>query len=203
MELNVKSNSGSGTIEVSDTVFGAKYNEPLIHQVVVAYMGAARAGTKAQETRAEVSGGNVKPWRQKGTGRARAGTTRGPIWRGGGRAFAAQPRNYDQKVNRKMYRGAIRSILSELIRQERLTVVDEFRVSAPKTKELVQKLKEMSLGRVLIVNDEPDINLYLAASNLRSVGVCESSEIDPLSLIGFDQVVMTKGAVESLQERLA
>lgn len=203
MELNVKSNSGSGTIEVSDEVFGANYNEPLIHQVVVAYMAAARSGTKAQKTRAEVSGGNVKPWRQKGTGRARAGTTRGPIWRGGGRAFAAQPRNYDQKVNRKMYRGAMRSILSELVRQERLMVVDEFNVTAPKTKELVSKLKEMGLGKVLIVNDQADLNLYLAASNLRFVGVCDPSEVDPVSLVGFDQVVMTKGAVQSIQERLA
>jgi large subunit ribosomal protein L4 len=196
--------SDAGTMQVSDRVFGAELNSPLIHQVVTAYMAAARAGTKAQKTRAMVSGGNGKPWRQKGTGRARAGSSRSPLWRTGGRAFAAQPRNFEQKVNRKMYRGAVRSILSELVREGRLKVVREFAVAAPKTRELVAKLKELQLeDAVLIVTEALDPNLILAARNLPKVDTLAQDELDPVSLIGFDQVLMTEGAVKRIEERLA
>jgi len=203
MDLNVKTAVGAQTLEVSDKIFGADYKEALIHQVVTAYMNAARAGTKAQKTRSDVSGGGAKPFRQKGTGRARAGTSRSPLWRSGGVNFAARPRSYAQKVNRKMFRGAIRSILSELNRQERLVVVDDIQISAPKTKELVAKLKLMNLHDVLIVAVNPDENLYLAARNLYGVDVCDVNEIDPVSLIGFGNVMMTEGAVKKIEERLA
>lgn len=203
MDLNVKTAVGAQTLEVSDKIFGADFKEALIHQVVTAYMNAARAGTKAQKTRSDVSGGGAKPFRQKGTGRARAGTIRSPLWRSGGVTFAARPRDYSQKVNRKMFRGAIRSILSELNRQERLVVVDDIQISAPKTKELVAKLKLMNLNDVLIVAVNPDENLYLAARNLYGVDVCDVNEIDPVSLIGFGNVMMTEGAVKKLEERLA
>jgi len=204
MDLNVQASSGSAeTIQVSDAVFAADYNEALIHQVVTAYMAGARSGTKAQKSRSDVSGGGVKPWRQKGTGRARAGTIRSPIWRSGGVTFAARPRNYAQKVNRKMYRGALRSILSELVRQERLVAVAEFSVAAPKTKELAGKLKELGLKEVLIVTENPDENLYLAARNLINVDVCDVSEVDPVSLVGFDKVLITAGAIKSLEGRLS
>jgi len=200
MDLNLQS---GGSIQVSDQVFGADFNETLVHQVVTAYMAGARSGTKAQKNRAAVSGGGAKPWRQKGTGRARQGTIRSPIFRGGGRAFAAMPRNYDQKVNRKMYRGALRAILSELLRQERLVVVDEFAVGAPKTRELVGKLDQMGLSDVLIVNESLDENLYLAARNLHRVDVRDAAEIDPVSLVAFDKVLMTSGALKQIEERLA
>jgi large subunit ribosomal protein L4 len=203
MDLNVQTAVGAQTLQVSDEIFGADFKEALIHQVVTAYMAAARAGTKAQKTRSDVSGGGAKPFRQKGTGRARAGTSRSPLWRSGGVNFAARPRNYAQKVNRKMFRGAIRSILSELNRQERLVVVDDITISAPKTKELVGKLKKMNLNDVLIVAVNPDENLYLAARNLYGVDVCDVNEIDPVSLIGFGNVMMTEGAVKKLEERLA
>ncbi len=204
MDLNVQAAAGaSETLQVSDAVFAADFNEALIHQVVNAYMAAGRAGTKAQKNRSRVSGGGAKPWRQKGTGRARAGTSRSPIWRSGGVTFAATPRNYAQKVNRKMYRGALRSILSELVRQERLLVVEGFTVSAPKTKELVGKLNELAVKQVLIVVDEPDENLYLAARNLYEVEICDVNELDPVSLIGFDKVVMSAGAVKKIEERLS
>ncbi|EGV51638.1 50S ribosomal protein L4 [endosymbiont of Riftia pachyptila (vent Ph05)] len=200
MDLNVQ---GGDAIQVSDAVFGAEYKQGLIHQVVTAHMAAARSGTKAQKSRSAVNGGGIKPWRQKGTGRARSGTSRSPIWRSGGVTFAAQPRSYAQKVNRKMYRGAIRSILSELIRQERLVAVKEFNVSAPKTKELVGKLKEMDLSDVLVVTNNPDENLYLAARNLYGVDVRDVQEIDPVSLIAYEKVLMTEGAVKQIEERLA
>jgi large subunit ribosomal protein L4 len=203
MDLNVQTAKGAQTLSVSDDVFGADFKEALIHQVVTAQMAAARAGTKAQKNRAAVRGGGAKPFRQKGTGRARAGTSRSPIWRSGGVNFAATPRNFAQKVNRKMFRGAIRSILSELNRHERLVVVDEIKVSAPKTKELVGKLKEMDLSDVLIVTPEIDENLYLAARNLYGVDVCEVSEIDPVSLVAYDKVMITEAAVKKLEERLA
>ncbi|MCF6775811.1 50S ribosomal protein L4 [Thiotrichales bacterium 19X7-9] len=192
-------------LAVSDVVFGKEFNEALVHQVVVAYMAGARAGTKAQKTRSEVRGGGKKPWKQKGTGRARAGTIRSPIWRSGGVTFAAKPRDYKQKVNRKMYRGAIQSILSELIRQERLTVVSSFDIEAPKTKLLHAKLKEANLNDVLIVAAEGQLseNLYLASRNLKNVAVCDTAMIDPASLIVFKQVVVTEAAIKEIEEQLS
>lgn len=203
MDLNVQTAVGKQTLQVSDKIFGADFKQALIHQVVTAYMSAARAGTKAQKNRSAVRGGGAKPFRQKGTGRARAGTSRSPIWRSGGVNFAASPRNYAQKVNRKMFRGAIRSILSELNRQERLLVVDQVTVSAPKTKELVGKLKELNLSDVLIVAVNPDENLYLAARNLYGVDVCDVNEIDPVSLIAYETVLVTEEAVKKIEERLS
>lgn len=200
MDLNVQ---GGSSIQVSDAVFGADYKEALVHQVVVAYMAAARAGTKAQKTRSEVSGGGRKPYRQKGTGNARAGTIRSPLFRTGGVTFAARPRNYEQKVNRKMYRGAVRSILSELIRQDRLTVVEAFGVSTPKTKELVAKLNDMGVHDALIVTEQFDENLLLASRNLYKVDVRPVSEVDPVSLVGYDRVVITAAALKVLEEKLA
>ncbi|MEW8294908.1 MAG: 50S ribosomal protein L4 [Candidatus Thiodiazotropha sp.] len=203
MELNVQTAVGAQTLKVSDEVFGAEFKQSLVHQVVSAYMSAARAGTKAHKNRSAVAGGGAKPFRQKGTGRARAGTNRSPIWRGGGVNFAATPRSYTQKINRKMYRGAIRSILSELNRQERLVVVDEFSVSQPKTKELVEKLKGMELSDVLVVTQNPDENLYLASRNLYGVDVRDIDEIDPVSLVAYEKLLVTEGAVKKLEERLA
>jgi large subunit ribosomal protein L4 len=200
MDLNVQ---GGSSIQVSDAVFGADFKESLVHQVVVAYMAAARSGTKAQKNRSAVSGGGAKPFRQKGTGRARQGTSRSPIMRTGGVTFAAQPRNYEQKVNRKMYRGALRSILSELVRQDRLVVVDAISVSAPKTKELVSKLAEMDAKDALIVTENFDENLMLASRNLYHVDARSLKELDPVSLVGFDKVVITAGALKALEEKLA
>ena len=200
MELQLH---GSGSVKVSDETFGQDFKESLVHQVVTACMAGTRAGTTQQKTRSQVNGGGVKPWRQKGTGRARAGTIRSPIWRGGGKVFAATPRDYTQKINRKMYRAAMRSILSELIRQERLVAVDAFAVSAPKTKELAAKLGEMGLQNVLIVTDAPDDNLYLAARNLPHVAICDAAGADPVSLIGFDKVLVTTAALQKIEERLA
>jgi large subunit ribosomal protein L4 len=201
MELTLK--DAKGALEVSDTTFGREFNEALVHQVVVAFGAGARQGTKAQKTRAEVRGGGKKPWRQKGTGRARAGTIRSPIWVGGGRAFAAKPRDFEQKVNKKMYRGAIQSILSELVRQERLIVVEKFGVETPKTKELLAKLNEYGLTDVLIVTPEVDENLFLASRNLYKVDVRDVQGIDPVSLIAFDKVLITADAVKQLEEALA
>jgi len=204
MELNVHALGGAGgSVQVSDAVFGTEFKEALVHQVVTAYMAGARAGTKAQKTRSEVSGGGKKPWRQKGTGRARAGSSRSPIWRKGGVTFAAVPRSYDQKVNRKMYRGALRAILSELVRQGRLIVVDDFAVDAPKTKGLLAKLGQIGASDALVVVDQPDENLYLAGRNLYAVDIRDVSELDPVSLVAFEKVVMSKGAVQKLGERLA
>ncbi|NVJ67275.1 MAG: 50S ribosomal protein L4 [Gammaproteobacteria bacterium] len=191
-----------GALEVSEVAFGREFNEPLVHQVVVAYMAAARAGTRAQKNRSAVSGGGKKPWKQKGSGRARAGTIRSPLWRKGGVTFAAQPQDYTQKVNKKMYRGAIQSILSELVRQERLIVVEEFAVEAPKTKELVAKLKDLNAKEALIVTDSVNENLFLASRNLHKVDVRDVDGIDPVSLIGFDKVVMTVAAVKKIEEKL-
>ena len=201
MDLNL--HNGAGSMQVSDAVFGADNKPALVHQVVTAYMAGARSGTKAQKNRSAVSGGGAKPFRQKGTGRARAGTSRSPIWRSGGNAFAAQPRSYDQKVNRKMYRGAIRSILSDLVRNERLIVVKELGVSAPKTKELVAKLKDIGLDDVLIITEKLDENLVLSVRNLPKVDVLAEHEIDPVSLIAFSKVLITEGAVNKIGERLA
>jgi len=200
MELQLQ---GSGSVKVSDETFGQEFKEALIHQVVTACMAGARAGTVQQKSRAQVSGGGAKPWRQKGTGRARAGTSRSPIWVGGGATFAARPRDYTQKINRKMYRAAMRSILSELVRQERLVAIDTFGVDAPKTKQLAGKLAELGLDNVLIVTDAADDNLYLAARNLPGVAVCDAASADPVSLVGFDKILMTKGAVEKIEERLS
>jgi len=202
MDLNVQAGGASETLQVSDAVFAADYNEALIHQVVTAYMAGARSGTKAQKNRSDVRGGGAKPWRQKGMGRARAGTIRSPIWRSGGVTFAARPRDYAQKVNRKMYRRGLCSILSELLRQERLVTVSELSVSAPKTSELAGKLNELGLKEVLIVVDQPDENLYLAARNLYHVDVCDVNDVDPLSLVGFDKVLMSSAAIKKLEERL-
>lgn len=205
MDLNVQAGGGAeaATLQVSDTVFAADFKEALVHQVVTAYMAGGRAGTKAQKSRSDVSGGGAKPFRQKGMGRARAGTIRSPIWRSGGVTFAARPRDYSQKINRKMYRGALRSILSELVRQERLVAVSDFAVDKPKTKELAGKLNDLGLSEVLIVVDQPDENLYLAARNLMNVDVRDVKEIDPASLVGFDKVLMSAAAVKQLEERLS
>ena len=200
MELMVK---GADALTVSETTFGREFNEALVHQVVVAYAAGARQGTRAQKTRSEVAGGGAKPWRQKGTGRARAGTIRSPIWRTGGVTFAAKPQDHSQKVNKKMYRGAMKSILSERVRQERLIVVDNFSVEAPKTKELVAKLKELELTDALIVTSEVDENLFLAARNLYKVDARDVAGIDPVSLIAFDKVVITAEAVKQVEEMLA
>lgn len=201
MDLNL--HNGAGSMQVSDAVFGADNKPALIHQVVTAYMAGARSGTKAQKSRSAVSGGGAKPFRQKGTGRARAGTSRSPVWRSGGNAFAAQPRTYVQKVNRKMYRGALRAILSELVRNERLIIVKDLGVVTPKTKELVAKLKEIELDDVLIVTDELDENMVLSARNLPKVDVLAEHEIDPVSLIAFEKILITEGAVKKIEERLA
>ncbi len=200
--MNINMHGGS-SVDVADVVFGQDFNETLVHQVVVAFLAAGRAGTHAQKNRAAVRGGGAKPWRQKGTGRARSGTIRSPIWRGGGRTFAATTRDYSQKVNKKAYRAAIRSILSELVRQERLVIVDEFTVTAPKTAELLGKLNDLGLGHVLIVHHEPDENLYLAARNLPRVDVVDTVIADPVSLVGFDKVLMTVAALRQFEEKLA
>ena len=200
MELQLQ---GSGSVKVSDGTFGREYKESLVHQVVTACMSGARAGSAQQKTRSQVRGGGIKPWRQKGTGRARAGTIRSPIWRGGGKVFASVPRDHSQKINRKMYRAAMCSILSELVRQDRLVAIDDFGVDAPRTKELAGKLKDLGLDNVLIVTLEDDDNLYLAARNLPNVAVCNVSSADPVSLVGFEKVLMTRAAIEKIEERLA
>ncbi len=203
MELAIRNHAGVASLEVSDAVFGVEYKPGLVHQVVTAYMAAARSGTKAQKTRAEVSGGGAKPWRQKGTGRARAGSSRSPIWRSGGVTFAAKPRDYSQKVNRKMYRGAVRSILSELVRNERLIIVPDLALPAAKTKELVALLKTFEVRDVLILTDGLDETLYLAARNLYGVAVLTAQEVDPVSMVAFETVLATEAAVKKLEERLA
>jgi len=194
---------GAAGIEVSDQNFGAPFNEALVHQVLTAYRAAARAGTKAQKTRAEVRGGGAKPWRQKGTGQARAGSSRSPIWVGGGRAFAASPRSFEQKVNRKMYRAALRSVLSELVRGDRLLVVDSLVLDQPRTRELAARLKGLGLERVLIVVDKHDEKLCLAARNIPDVDVLTAAEVDPMSLVRFDKVLATAAAVRGIEERLS
>jgi large subunit ribosomal protein L4 len=200
--MNLKLISGGAELAVSDATFGQEYNESLVHQVVVAYRNAGRAGTKRQKSRAEVRGGGKKPWAQKGTGQARAGSSRSPIWRGGGVTFAARPRDFAQKVNRKMYRGAIVSMLSELVRQNRLVVTDEIALEAPKTKLLASKLSGWSLThKVLIVVEALDEKLFLAARNLPHVELLEVAQINPLSLVEHERVLMTVGAVKMLEER--
>ena len=194
--------TGGTAVEVADSAFAAPYNEALIHQAVTAFFAGARAGTRAQKSRSDVRGGGRKPWRQKGTGRARAGTIRSPVWRGGGVTFAARPRSYAQKLNRKMYRAALRSIVSELVRQERLTVVDSFSLDAPKTRELVAKLDVLGLDDVLIVTEGGDENLELASRNLGRVGTVVADRIDPVSLIAFSRVVVTEPALRQIEARL-
>lgn len=200
MELNVHNGAA---LTVSDAVFGADYNQALIHQAVVAYQAGARQGTRGQKNRSAVSGGGARPWRQKGTGRARAGTSRSPIWRGGGKTFPATTQDFSQKMNRKAYRIAMRSILSELVRQERLIVSDDFTLNEPKTKQLLAIINKMQLTDVLLVTHEIDENLALASRNLYHVGIMEAEEINPLSLIGFDKVVMTSAAIKQIEEKLA
>jgi large subunit ribosomal protein L4 len=194
---------GSGSVDVADATFDAAFNEALVHQVVTAYLAGSRAGTKAQKNRAAVRGGGAKPWRQKGTGRARAGTIRSPIWVGGGRTFAAKPRSYEQKVNKKMYRAALRSVLSELIRQDRLVVVESLELEAPKTKLLANKLKDLDLNNVLILNEAFDEKIFLAARNLPDVGICDAGSIDPVVLIRFEKVLITLPALKLIEERLS
>lgn len=200
MKLSIHGNAAG--LEVSDLNFGAPFNEALIHQVVTAYRAGSRAGTKAQKTRAEVRGGGSKPWKQKGTGQARAGTTRGPIWVGGGRAFAAKPRDFSQKVNRKMYRAAMRSILSTLVREERLVVVDDMSIEQPRTRDLVARLRDLQVDHVLILVDRYEEKLCLAARNLPWVDVLMVSETDPVSLLRFGKVLATAAAVRAIEERL-
>jgi large subunit ribosomal protein L4 len=200
MELNL---IAGGTVEVSDQTFGREFNEALIHQVVTAYMAGARQGTRSQKTRAEVSGGGRKPWRQKGTGRARAGSTRSPIWRSGGVTFAAKPQDHSQKVNRKMYRAAMRSIWSELVRQDRLVITQEMLVDTPKTSALAEKLKAMALESVLIVTAEVSDALFLSARNLPHVDVRDAEGIDPVSLLSFEKVLVTVDALKAIEEQLA
>lgn len=194
---------GAGALEVSENAFGVDYNEALIHQVVTAWLAGARSGTKRQKNRSDVRGGGIKPWRQKGTGRARAGTIRSPIWVGGGRTFAARPRDHGQKVNRKMYRGALRSLFSELLRQDRLVIVESISVKEPKTRELAAHLKSLELGNVLIVNEAFDENLYLAARNLKDVGIIDVAAIDPVTLLRFEKVLITVPALKLVEERLS
>ncbi|AKP72518.1 50S ribosomal protein L4 [Piscirickettsia salmonis] len=203
LQIRVPGQGSQGNVQVSEDTFGREFNEALIHQVVTAYMAAGRQGTKAQKTRSEVRGGGAKPWRQKGTGRARAGTIRSPIWRTGGVTFAAKPRDFSQKVNRKMYRGAMRSILSELVRQDRLVIVETLALSAPKTKELSSLLKELQLNDVLIVSHDVEEKLYLAARNLKNVDVRDVSGLDPVSLVAFDKVLVTVDALKQIEEAFA
>lgn len=194
--------SKAKAVEVSAETFGRDFNEALVHQVITAYLSGARSGTRGQKTRAEVRGGGAKPWRQKGTGRARAGTIRSPIWRGGGKVFAAVTQDHSQKVNKKMYRGAMQSILSELVRQDRLIVVESLNVAQPKTKELLAKLKELKLQEALIVTAEWDSNLYLSARNIPKVDVRKAPDVDPVSLVKFEKVVMTVDAIRKFEEVL-
>ncbi|MBA3730937.1 MAG: 50S ribosomal protein L4 [Gammaproteobacteria bacterium] len=190
-------------VDVSDRTFGQDFNAALVHQAVTAYLAGGRGGTNAQKTRAQVAGGGAKPWRQKGTGRARAGTIRSPIWRGGGVTFAAQPRSFRQKLNRKMYRAAMRSILSELARLDRLVIVEDFGVDQPRTRVVLDKLKGLNLTSALLVTEQPDEKIHLAARNLRHVGYTAVASLNPVNLIGFDNVVMTKAALNRVEAWLA
>lgn len=205
MELTVNNiqNSAASKVTVADVVFAQAYNEPLVHQVIVAYQAGGRSGSRKQKTRAEVAGSTRKLWKQKGTGQARVGNGKCNVWRKGGVAFAARPQDHSQKVNKKMYRGALRAILSELIRQNRLQVFEQLTVEQPKTKQLAALLTTLNLDKVMIVTDQLDANLYLAARNLPHVSVRDVSAIDPVSLLHFDQIVMTKAALKQLEERLA
>ena len=193
----------SGSVDVAEVAFGADFNEALVHQVVTAYLAGGRAGTKAQKNRSAVRGGGAKPYRQKGTGRARAGTIRSPIWVGGGRTFAAKPRKFDQKVNKKMFCGALRSVFSELVRQDRLVITESVSMKAPKTKELAGILQKLGLDNVLIVNEAFDENVFLSARNLKDVGICDASSVDPVVLMRFEKVLITLPALKLIEERLS
>lgn len=204
MQIELTSINGkTGSVELNEAVFAADYNENLVHQVVVAYQAAGRQGTKAQKNRSAVSGGGAKPWRQKGTGRARAGTSRGPIWRGGGATFAASNRDFSQKINKKMYRAAIRSIFSELLRDERLVVVDSINVEQPKTKEFLAKFNDFFGKSLLLIDDEINVDTYLSARNVAGVNVTDTIAIDPVSLVGHEVVVITEAAAKKIEEWLA
>jgi len=206
--VEIKLLNSKTKLKLSDDIFACDFNEALIHQVVTAHLAGARAGTKAQKTRSEVRGGGIKPWKQKGTGRARAGTIRSPLWRKGGKVFAAKPRNYKQKVNKKMYQGALRSIFSELIRQERLLIIDELAIDQPKTKSLLRKLSDLKIEynntRLLIISDTIDHNLYLSARNLPQIEVKEANEStgDPVSLVGSEKILITSNAIKKIEELL-
>ncbi len=200
MELTIK--GGEGTVELADATFARPFSEALVHQVVTAYLAGGRAGTRATRSRSQVAGGGRKPWRQKGTGRARAGTRSSPIWRGGGHTFALKPQDHSKKVNRKQYRAAMQSILSELVRQERLEAVDAFTVAEPKTKLMAEKLAGVN-GRVLVILDEVDENVYLAARNLPNVAVVDTAAVDPVTLVGADHVIATVKALKNIEEWLA
>lgn len=201
MSLQIPALSGEkdGAAEVSENVFGQAYNETLVHQLVVKFLAGARSGTKAQKTRSEVSGGGSKPWRQKGTGRARSGTTRGPIWRTGGVAFAAKPRNHDQKLNKKMYRVGIRSILSELLRQNRLLISNSFLPDSPKTKALAEKMKQIGAKKILLIVDQVDKNLALASRNIPFVEVVEVSSLSPVLLVTAEKIIATSSAIKQIE----
>jgi large subunit ribosomal protein L4 len=199
--VDLKTHSGTA-VSLSDATFGREFNEGLVHQAVTAYMAGQRAGSKAQKNRTAVRGGGIKPWRQKGTGRARAGTSRSPIWRSGGVTFAAQPRDYSQKMNRKQYRAAMQCILSELARQERLVLVDDFKAEEAKTRAVATKLKEMSLDNVLIVTEDMDENLYLSIRNIPYIGLCDVAALDPATLVRFDKVMLTVDAARKIEEWL-
>jgi len=202
LDIVVSGNAEKSGLEVSDEVFGKEFNEPLIHQVLTAYLARARAGTHATKTRAAVRGGGAKPWRQKGTGRARAGTSNSPIWRGGGMTFAKQPRDYSNKVNKKMYRAALRSIWSELIRQQRLVVVDAIELEQPKTKQLKVKLKDLEVDKALIITNELKENLALAARNVPHLAVCTAGEVSPYELVAYDKIVIFAEALKKIEEQL-
>jgi large subunit ribosomal protein L4 len=201
--MDISIHNSQNTVSVSDAAFGVEFNETLVHQLVVSFMSAARAGTVAQKTRSEVRGGGAKPFRQKGTGRARAGTIRSPLWRSGGVTFAAQPRDYSKKLNKKMYRAGMCSIVSELVRQDRLMVVEDLTVAEPKTKLMAAKLAELGVSQALMLTDGLDTNLYLAARNIPNLMVMDVSIVDPLSLVRFDKVVIDQAALKKLEERLA
>lgn len=201
--LDLSGKNSTSTIDVSDEIFTKKFNQDLVHQVVQSYRAGGRAGTRAQKTRSEVRGGGAKPWKQKGTGNARAGTNRSPLWRGGGVVFAAKPQDFSKKVNKKMYCGAMRSILAELVRQDRLILVDNFIVTSKKTRDLVKKLNELKLKEVLIVTSEIESDLHLAARNLKNIEVCEANNVNPVDLIGYEKVLFTVPALKKVEEKLA
>lgn len=200
---SINDKDSASSVGVSDLVFGQTFNETLVHQLVVRYLAGSRSGTKAQKTRSDVSGGGTKPWRQKGTGRARSGTMRSPLWRTGGVTFAARPRSYEQKLNKKMFRSGLRSILSELLRQERLVVSNDILPTTPKTKDLVAKLSQLDSKRILIVADQVDMNLALASRNIPYVEVIEAGNLSPVSLVSAEKVIMTPAAVKLIEEKLA
>ncbi|MCB5162098.1 50S ribosomal protein L4 [Marinomonas algarum] len=201
--MNLNLTGTEGTVEVSDVAFAREYNEALVHQVVTSYLAGARQGSRAQKTRSEVAGGGRKPWKQKGSGRARAGTIRSPLWRSGGVTFAAKPQDHSQKVNKKMYRAAMRTIWSELVRKDRLVVVEELKLEAPKTKLFIAKMADLNIENALIISNDLDDNLFLAARNIPNVDVRDAASIDPVSLIAYDKVLVTVGALKQVEEALA